>query len=376
MRPLPALALLAALAAAAPLTAAPPHRSIPMPGAVWSMAFSPSGTRLVVVGEDGFVRILQAPRWAVLHEFQAWPATLRVVAFSRDGRRMLIAGDPDRTTTAAGITGLRLRVIDPGTLATLAEYRGGGGALWGAAFEPDGESVLALDDQGKIHRYSLQRARSVIERPTSSKLQPPTGWLTGPRTSPPPDPGSSTLGPPTGSFAEPVVLASLGTWSHSDLVVTPDGGTALVGTGGNSPPAVFAVNLTKPGSSAILVGHKSALRSLALSPDGRILATGSWDFSLRLTDLADHVSREVARFEEDVNALAFDRAGRWLAAGIDDGTLALRSPSAPTRDLRWQGHPGHVSAVALSPDGSLLASGGEEHAVRIWDLSRVRPPAP
>ncbi len=78
----------------------------------------------------------------------------------------------------------------------------------------------------------------------------------------------------------------------------------------------------------ILEGHREPVSSLAFSPQGQILASGSYDSTVRL----------------------------WR---VPDGT--------PLHTL--EGHTGSVHAVAFSPDGTLLASGSEDGTVRLWGVA-------
>jgi len=131
-----------------------------------------------------------------------------------------------------------------------------------------------------------------------------------------------------------------------------------------------------------LSGHERDVGAVAFSPDGRWLATGSWDDTARLWDLkATGPATEpiiLRGHEGPVVALAFslpsepaEGHSRWLATGSWDDTVRLwdltaSDPAAEPIVLR--GHKGGVRAVAFSPEGRWLASGSGDDTARLWDL--------
>jgi len=121
------------------------------------------------------------------------------------------------------------------------------------------------------------------------------------------------------------------------------------------------------------VGHKGSIPSIAFSPDGRQLASGSRDMSLKLWDLSSgNELRNFAGHTGEVYSVAFSPDGRTLASASFDKTLKLWDV-ASGRELRtFTGHTDWVRSVVFSPDGRQLASGGGDMSLKLWDMSSGR----
>ena len=149
------------------------------------------------------------------------------------------------------------------------------------------------------------------------------------------------------------------------MAFSPDGTMLASGSEGGT---VKLWNVKTDEETATLRGHESWTGySVAFSPDGTTLASGSWDNAVKLWNVK--TGEETATLD-GVRSVAFSPDGTMLASGAwGDRTVKLWNVETQKEIATLSGHEdGRVYSVAFSPDGTTLASGSADKTVKLWNV--------
>jgi WD40 repeat protein len=372
------------------------HQEIPTrighTGAVQSLAFSPDGKILATGGDDATVKLWDTASRTEIDTFKGHQDSVAQVAFSFDGKILAsrtedshlklwdmrsgkelaafegdtgvsaIAFSPNGNILATGGDdgGVKLREIPSGNpIGTIHAHTGPASSV---VFSPDGETLatgsldqhIALWNVASRQRIATCKQPSYVvtlsfspdgktlASPSDDLLLWDTAWLKGHETLAGPEAGVSAI-----AFQPP--------------------NAALLASGSSEDDYVRLWDMVSPRDVKLLEGHKGSVTSIAFSHDGATIASGSKDATVRLWDTYSRKEGHILSHSSEVLTVAFSVNGT-LVSGDAKGKVTLWNTVSGKMELDFEGHTGYVNAVASSPDGKTLATGGSDATIKLWDM--------
>jgi WD40 repeat protein len=304
-------------------------------GGVWSVAFSPDGKRVLTGGTDNAAILWDTATASVIRRFEGHQQGIEGVAFSRDGKSILTGSSDDTAILWNAATGAKLRV-----------FEGGQGSV---ALSPDGRFVLM---------GSLDKTATLRDAATGKVVRTFEG-----------DPVARRDRIAAAEKQRPRQQAEV-----EAVAFSADGKRVLTGEAGAQ--AILWDAATGQQLRAF-TGHRGLIKSVAFSPDGQTILTGAWDNTAILWDAdtgaklrtIDVHARGLSFFFPDkhyVNSVAFSPDGKSVLTGSWDCTAVLTN-LATGKELTLKGHTDFVTSVAFAPDGRSVLTGSRTGGAILWD---------
>jgi eukaryotic-like serine/threonine-protein kinase len=280
---------------------------------LWSVAWSPDGSRLATGGTEGVVKIWDALSGRQLASLRGHTGELRSVAWSPDGRRLASAG-LDRK--------VKVWDLEHGHKATTMS--GHQAAVVCVAWSPDGSRLASGSTDTTVKIWD-----------------PATGTNT------------QTLPAQRRVFSV--------SWTSN--------GARLAACGAGQMVRVWDLSSAKEVWSTEVSGDRW---SITFSPDGKQLATGGGDLTVNIRDAANGTNVTTYWGHRNwIYSVSWEPQGtRLVSASGGDGMIMVWDTLTGTRLLSFLGHIGAVRCVAWRMDGSRIASAGMDGTVKVWDVNR------
>jgi WD40 repeat protein/serine/threonine protein kinase len=330
-----------------------------------AIAFSPDDSMLVTGDLKGNVLVWSLEKRKVIWKLKGHTKKISAISFLKDGNRVVTASIdnsvgqwdistgkeierlvlkhpnsviamqvvPELNQVVTSCTDRYVRIWDAEkaeVIHTIGPFEGG---VYSLSVSEDGQRLVAADSKNRTVHFWDVAANREVQKPQRD----------------------GQLGPLIDLKKRGGLLWSVAFQPGSDEILTVGGGEARLWE-------------ASTGNERMSFSQHGTVASACYSPDGKRIATGSWDNSAKVWDVA--TGQVVRKYEGvhtgSVNSVAFSNDGSRLLTASDDKTAILWNVESGTVVHKLIGHTDRVSSASFSPDGTLIVTASNDKTARVW----------
>jgi len=151
------------------------------------------------------------------------------------------------------------------------------------------------------------------------------------------------------------------------VAISPNGKYIVSGSGDTT---IKVWNLVGGNLERTLTGHSDWVLSVAISPDGQYIVSGSGDTTIKVWNLVGgNLERTLTGHSDQVFSVAISPDGKYIVSGSGDNTIKVWNLATGNLERTLTGHSDWVLSVAISPDGKYIVSGSGDKTIKVWNLA-------
>lgn len=338
-----------------------------------AVVYSPDGNRLATASKDATVKVWDLGNGREIKTYRGSKDPVRALAWSKDGKWI------------ASTAGNEIHIWDPDTGKLKTSLKGHEKPVSAVAFHPDGTVLASGSDDTSVRLWDLGTGMETFnlnadgDKKSKSQIYSVTFSPNGKLVAAVNGNGQLQIWNPSNEKPKRLVSGFDAHPSSTAYQVVFGKDTSVIFTSGSDNKAKQWIglgpdgeNLPGHGKPTPIEGHTNNVTALAVTRDGKFLATGSTDKTIRLWDMSSGTARLARVFQghsEEVSALAFSPDGKTLASGSQDQSVRFWKVSLSDDHQNYDEHTGYVWTAAFSPDGRLFADAGVDRVIYLRDAA-------